>query len=251
MLFTFNPMFQTEEELKMSGDGRRRALTAKKKDILAQKSVAQKKFGIDDIQMNYIHGKSSKYCKESSDIVRIFFQKYKEKIPSNSVVFHDSGSAFSRVTEEIKTAGNVEIFVVYPPCVHELLSPNDNNLHGACKQVWRNEENISENDLFSTLYLLFLLSDYSSDLIRSHFIQNFGLSDGANIDEEWCRRQVSIGKNVKTEKMDRFHYCWNLYKEYVKNPYELYTSQDSEMSSSLCDGLDGDYWTLFDREGQS
>tara|TARA_R110002050_G_scaffold248582_1_gene386382 strand:- start:693 stop:1070 length:378 start_codon:yes stop_codon:yes gene_type:complete len=46
----------------------------------------------------------SKYCKKSADFVRIFFGKYKHRISSESVVFHDSDTPFSKVTNELVRA---------------------------------------------------------------------------------------------------------------------------------------------------
>ena len=90
--------------------------------------------------------------------------------------------------------------------------------------------------------------EYGAERIRTHFTQNFGLFLSGDLTLEWCRKQVTLGKDVKKERMDRFHYCWDLYKNYVKNPYKIDSSEESTNSSSIECGLDGDYWTMFVRE---
>lgn len=176
MVFTYNPDFQNENQWIRPPSGKKRRLTDNRRDTLAQRTAAMKCFSIQEIQVKYLYSSTSKYCKESASIVRQFFEAYRESIPKNSVVFHDSGTAFNKVTEDLTGEFSVQSFVEYPSCVHELISPNDNNLHGACKQVWRNQENIREGDLYSTLHLLYLLGNYEKSSIINHFQQNFILS---------------------------------------------------------------------------
>lgn len=245
MMFSCNPAFQTEKEWLTPRKGRKRNMTAKRKAMLSHKLAVQKEFGIQDCQIHYLDLGDMTYCKESAEIVRIFFNTYKDNIPSKSAVFHDAGNAFSKVKDEITAANIVDRFVEYPPCVHEILSPNDNNLHGACKAIWRNGPYYMKDDVHSTLYFVHLLSNFKSELVVKYFNINFGLSPEIIVNREWCRTQVSVGKSVKSGRIERFQYCRKMYEEYKSLPYNLCMYRELDGPLALNDGLDGDYWTVF------
>ena len=96
-------------------------------------------FNIDPSQVKYLKRPATKkkttYCKESTSIVRQFFEFYEHIITNETVVFRDAGDAFKSICKTLVDDGKIGRFVEYEPCVHELLSPNDNRLHGIAKQV--------------------------------------------------------------------------------------------------------------------
>src|SRR5580704_9711337 len=102
-----------------------------------------------------------------------------------STSLSDCGSAFgSGVLEALGFSRHAQ----YPPAVHQYLSPNDNNLHGAAKQLWRQSGVDFRDDVSSSLLLLKLLDEQTVAHSRSWFDRNM-----LNLTKDGAARLISGG----------------------------------------------------------
>lgn len=102
--------------------------------------------------MNTNHSKHM--VAESSDLLKLFFSKY--KIRKNCVIFSDNGNAFFEEGESALIKVGFDIHRTYPAPVHFYLSPNDSHLHlhGSAKASWRQSGVDFKDDVSSSLMLL-------------------------------------------------------------------------------------------------
>jgi len=104
-------------------------------------------------------GEGRCYVPESSSLVRQFFALY--KVSSNWTVLSDNGNSFKEDGKDIFQQLGFENHEYYPAAVHQYLSPNDNKLHGAAKQKWRQLGIDFSDDVIASISLLKCLDDCS------------------------------------------------------------------------------------------
>jgi transposase len=143
-LFTFNGKFRFDRI------GRKAWLQQRDKleDALVRYGIEAKRV----IYMGAQKNETRTYASESSDLLRRFFALY--RVRRQGVVFSDNGTAFfPSGVSALEALGFVK-HVAYPAPVHQYLSPNDNQLHGAAKAKWRNGGVDFKDDVESSLRLL-------------------------------------------------------------------------------------------------
>jgi hypothetical protein len=159
VLFTYNSAFRTD-----------RNPTARRTEIYKHLEREANRLQIDFDRIVYVGHKTAEtrtFVQESDDLLKSFFTYY--HVPEGTVVLSDSGNAFgSGVLEALGFSRHAK----YPPAVHQYLSPNDNNLHGAAKQLWRQSGVDFRDDVSSSLLLLKLLDEQTVSHSRSWFDRN-------------------------------------------------------------------------------
>jgi hypothetical protein len=144
VLFTYNSVLRKDRDP-----------TARRIAIYKHMENEANRLQIDFDRIVYVGNKTAEtrtFVQESDDLLRRFFA-YND-IPKETMVLSDCGNAFgSGVLEDLGFSRHAQ----YPPAVHQYLSPNDNNLHGAAKQLWRQSRVDFRDDVSSSLLLLNLL----------------------------------------------------------------------------------------------
>ena len=145
----------------------------------------------------------------------------------------DNGAAFKNENESVIEAEKYGKHVFYPACVHQYLSPNDNNLHGVAKAKWRAEFKQFEDDVRCSLYLLQCLDDVERDTITGWWSINFLEGTGRVTDED-VKSVILNGSPAMTDLHDT---CYNEYLEHMGIEEEL-SSPEKKVKAEL----DGLYW---------
>ena len=146
-------------------------------------------------------------------------------------VFTDNGDEFANMDERFGFARHI----VYEPCVHEWLSPNDNRLHGV-KLAWRKDLNVNfEDDVDTCLNLMNRLDNVSEKLINGYFRRNFALG-GQDITKEVLEEIMGKDREIGAE-----------YYEECLYEYRVFSGQDARGTvpdglAELVSLLDGKYW---------
>jgi len=162
MLFTKNPKFRLDRNSTKKRDA----------DEVHLRGML-KRYKIDFDRIRYVAGKGDAgvYVPESSELVRMFFERY--DFVEGCHVLSDNGSAFSGDLTEFGFARHER----FPAPVHQWLSPNDNRLHGEAKAQWRAEMRDFSDDVAATLSLMHKLDWVDSAHIREWFDRNLMLSE--------------------------------------------------------------------------
>lgn len=166
VLFTFNGKFRHD----------RVAQRYARQEWRADKFVldgTMKRLGIAPSRVIYIGDEKREtriYVPESPVLIRRFFDLY--QVPEGCVIFSDNGkSMYENKTSVLLNLGFAR-HSTYPAAVHQYLSPNDNRLHGAAKQQWRNMEIDFKDDVSASLELLRLLDEDTVSNSKLYFINN-------------------------------------------------------------------------------
>ena len=194
VLFTYNSAFRTD-----------RNPTARRAEIYKHLEREASRLQIDFNRIVYVGDKTGEtrtFVQESDDLLKSFFTYY--QVPEGAVVLSDSGNAFgSGVLEALGFSRHAQ----YPPAVHQYLSPNDNNLHGAAKQLWRQSGVDFRDDVSSSLLLLKFLDEQTVSHSRSWFDRNM-----LNLTKDGAASLISGGgERVSDLSRERLH----AYREFV------------------------------------
>lgn len=157
VLYTFNPKMSLAQKNTKRGKMLRRALLK-----------ALKKYGIAKWRVVYTKSKKH-FSGENPAMYRDFLTR--NGVPKKSLILHDGGRAFKEGPQSIFDQMGYEKHVVYPSCVHEYLSPNDNSLHG-CKSTWEREYHKFESSVEASLRLMQLLDLDTVKHSKGYFKRN-------------------------------------------------------------------------------
>ena len=185
-------------------------------------------YKIDPARIVYVPPRSEKASKAvvaaTQDRVKDFLAHC--KIPKDSVVLSDQGDEFAVLDKSAFVK-----HIVYPPPVHQWLSPNDNRLHGAAKQRWRNLGLDFHDDAEALVSFLKCLDD-SMDGVPG-----------------WFEANLQVGsKAVSRETVDQLirgrNHADNRFYRDCRREYRIWTKQDArgEIDARIWGGLDGSYW---------
>jgi len=155
VLFTYNQAFRFD-----------RKATPRRNVQMAQLDEALKSFNIDSNRVMYVgekNGEGRSFVAESSSLLRKFFELY--NIPPNCTVVSDNGNSFKEGGDDILLKMGFQIHEYYPSSVHQYLSPNDNKLHGAAKQKWRQLGIDFTDDVKASIAFLRCLDDCSDSAV--------------------------------------------------------------------------------------
>lgn len=158
ILFTYNPRMAPTQPNTVRGRETRMEFT----DALARTEI-------DESRVLYVKSKKN-YFGENSEMYEAFLTRY--NLDKNVAVFHDAGKGFKKgpvsVFDKLEFANHIE----YPSDVHQYLSPNDNNLHGAAKQKWKLEYNEFETRVEAPLRLMQLIDCDAAEHSQWYFRRN-------------------------------------------------------------------------------
>lgn len=127
-----------------------------------------KRYGIKKNRIIYIHS-SRKYCPENVEMYEHFLTS--NRIPKDSVIFHDNGGGFKRGSESIFDILGFKNHQTFPSDVHQWLSPNDNNLHGV-KTTWKKHYQDFGDSIKSPLSLMYLIDKHGEEHSQQFFDRN-------------------------------------------------------------------------------
>lgn len=126
IMFTYNPKFKP-----VAGNRKRQKanLTTLQEELLAAGVTADRV-----VYMESPKGKQKYFMRETNALFLKFLNFHKETLQGLGTViyFSDGGNAFKDGKESIIEKNNFGKHYMYPSCVHQFLSPNDNALHGVC-----------------------------------------------------------------------------------------------------------------------
>ena len=224
-LYTYNQEFRFD-----------RCSTARRKAQLDQLEACLRTSNINPNRIVYV-GELKKerrsYVSESADILRQFFGLY--QVPSNCIVLSDNGNSFMENGESVLEKIGFKTHLQYPAAVHQFLSPNDNKLHGAAKQKWRNMGLDFSDDVASSIALLSCL-DASSKDVSMWFDANLQLSSRVP-------KMEKVQKTIGNQKIEECEYCQTcLLRNRTAEGIEI-NNDVGDTSAGLNCCLDGVFWT--------
>lgn len=203
------------------------------------------KYNIQPHQIVYLHAPQRLYCKEKGELIKRFIETYSRAFSRECIVFRDSGTAFKDVETQLSPTDFNGKFIEYPSCVHELLSPNDNNAHGRAKRRWRTSDVYRKDDVSSSLFLLNELGTTDPKAVRNDFRRNF-VRDGCKGPlVQHCRSlcagltSISDREIRDNEKSKRF------YLDFMAGKNKRSATLKSVPPLALGSGLDGCQWNTF------
>lgn len=221
MLFSHNPAF--------SGVNTGTAASKRKKAKLIDTA---KRYGIELNRICYIDNTHTKYCKESYTITNMVMEHYR---PHHiDIMFSDQGNAFKTGDDTIIGDLHHYRYYQFPPAVHQFLSVNDNNLHGAAKKVWRQKIQDFSDDVEASLCLLACLDAVKREAIKAWWCRNMFL-DGRSLSDE------AISRIIKGPDPKRQEYYASCVIEYRKEILKEKIDPTRAVESMMGD-LDGTYW---------
>ena len=244
VLFTFNPAFQTAAEWQTPVNGKQRTLTSNRRAQVEHLEAVMDSFGIGMDQVKYVRSEGTKYCAEKEDLVADYFNHYRFDFPRSTVMFRDAGVAFNNVADRATCGRNIRKFVEYPPAVHHLLSPNDNNLHGAAKAKWRASSFYCQDDVTSSLYLLSELTRASQGAVVKHFDRAYMLNPDKPPTLERCTNLFSPGQTAKVAQVEWLKSCRLVYTAFsARRVVTRHSPAKVRHQHMECD-LDGGFWDV-------
>ena len=161
-----------------------------------------------------------------------FFDHY--GVRHHTTVLSDNGNSFKENGADIFDLLEFERHYCYPAAVHQFLSPNDNRLHGAAKQLWRSSFGDFDDDVHSSIYLLHMLDVCNKD-VKDYFNKNMQL-------DQQTPTMKPVRDIIQGEKVSETDY----YRECIRE-YRVFMCEDARGAlpddpAGLTSGLDGRYW---------
>ena len=225
VLFTYNPLFRRD-----------RKSTPRRADAEKHLMGVLAEFHVDERRVIYagaVKGETRKYCAESHDLIKRFLDIYPD-LPKNIQIFSDVGNCFFENGEDVFLQRGFENHAIYEPIFHHFISPNDNNLHGTAKQLWRKMFKNFSDDVRCSVALLACL-DKANVHVAGYFAESFqyGSHYGYQVDKEKIKR-VCHAELVNAD-------------EKLLAGYRIWAGIDGrgftgDTTSQLYSALDGDYW---------
>lgn len=200
MLFTYNPDFRLDRK----ATGRRLELAAHFKTCLERSNIQSDRV----IYIGKSTGEKRTYVAESTDLVRRFFKLYGVGC---EVIFSDGGNSLLEQGKSVLLDVRFKDHVVYPADIHQFLSPNDNKLHGAAKQKWRQSSLDYKDDVQASLTLLQYLDDVPASVRKRWWRHNLMMGGKVSL-----KRALEIVSGRKTARDLYHHKCYKFYKQWVK-----------------------------------
>ncbi len=222
VLFTYNPNFRTDRSLTVL----RRAHTHHLKNSLRKWRVSKKRV----VYVGKQHKETRNCVREHADLLRRFFTIY--KVLPHWVALSDNGHPFAN--NLLKTLGFKE-HMIYPPEVHQYMSPNDNKLHGTAKASWCNSGIQMIDDVQSSICLLHALDVDTERHSRTWFSRNLFQATRESI-----RTEIYGEKSI--ESSEEFRQCMEKYRAAMH--LDL-ISTENDVPQELTSTLDGEYHKLY------
>jgi transposase len=225
MLFTYNSQFHRDRRY----TPHREATT-----VTLDKTLAT--YGIEPERVVYVgsaKGQKKTYCAESPALVRRFFEYY-GFLGKDITIFSDDGKCFVENGTDVFEQMGFSNHIKYIPALHHYTSPNDNNVHGAAKKIWREQLVDHSEDIKSSIALMSYI-DQQSAHSKLYFNKNiqfgppYGLKVVRKDAEELCGKSI---KDLSLERLVAFRIFEGLDER----------GDHVDVSRELSDHLDGLYY---------
>ena len=178
-MYTYNKQAKTIDDWKNSTtkSGKQCSITSNRQAAHDSYMNLLHELKIDPQFITWLDGNNSKtYVRECPELITQWLKDSKNDLKDNTLIIHDKGSAFNDIELNYEYINKSLHHIIYPPEVHELLSPNDNGWHGQAKRKWRKlckERYINKKDgLEGSLLLFKCLTDVPDHVIRKKFRHN-------------------------------------------------------------------------------
>jgi hypothetical protein len=179
------------------------------------------------------------FVNESPALVKAYFERFPLEAPhlATSVVYSDGGNAFKSV--DFKSFG-FAAHRVYPACVHQFLSPNDNNLHGAAKVKWRLQKLGQQMESAEETHLLMHLIDIDqNEHSRFYFDRNRLL--GPETDRSAQALELVGGSQSNVRKREIYHnQCYRKFLRLKKEADDDNSTDPKQLIDEQFDDLSDD-----------
>ena len=140
-------------------------------------------------------------------------------MPKDAIIFRDEGKAYDTCFSKIQASAGIDKVIVYPPAVHELLSPNDNKVHGIAKERWRRCDFYKKDAVESSLSLLHFLRNVDGESISTFFTENFFYNSRTSFTKAEVEKVVMTSGKRRYQRINFFHDCEQLYERFIRGHY--------------------------------
>ncbi len=187
--------------------------------------------------------KVKKLCKESKALTDMALERC--NFPRTVTLLYDSGSCFS---DELFDKYHIEDRKEYVAAGHEHLSPNDNNGHGRGKGPWKklakSHPELWRDDVYSSIYLLYLLLNDPPEHTIADFKRNlfYSPSGPLPIDRNVIMNQLTHGQTEAIGKSEFYTECLLKYLQQFDEEELLKRINLGITERKLLTSLDGWYW---------
>lgn len=185
---------------------------------------------------------SKKFTKECSDIVKSYFVLMEKHFSKDTLIFHDAGTCFAKAKQYVLNREIVGCFKEYPAAIHEILSWNDNRLHGVAKAKWRSMKHHFKNDAEASLALIDLLRKVPKESIKRDFERNFAVSLKGNARTEKIQDLLSGTITISEEKRLWFKRCSETYRTYKGDRHLRSSILEVDTTKALPSQFTGPKW---------
>ena len=198
-VFSYNPDFNINDDSSTEKTRKSKLL----KEYLDHYEISEDRV----IYMPQEKGERKTFVRESSFLIYKFFEIY--KIEKHCVIFTDASNAFFNKKVDVLLEIGFHSHHTYPPEVHHLLSPNDNNLHSTSKKSWMHTVNDHFNDTNSTFFLMSCLDQDTTSHSKRWFEENL-----IKPSDEQIKQSIGIG-NIENSRYRRK--CMDAYELFINN----------------------------------
>ena len=235
-MYTYNPQFKTIAYWKKSltPTGKQCNITDKKRRTHNRQMNFIKELNINPRNIKLLEDPTQTYVRESTELMKIWLEDSKEDIIDGTLILHDDGNAFNELPDDATFKNKSLSHIVYPPEVHELLSPNDNGWHGPAKKQWRarcTKRYIGKNDgIEGSLLLLQCIVNTKTKTIQKHFKSNLFIGE-QNISQKKIEELIE----GRSYKIYRSKYCIDAIQLY--NTWKAGRRIPNTRNNTLLEGL--------------
>jgi hypothetical protein len=194
-----------------------------------------KDYSVSLDRLVYVPG-TKKYKREHKDMLSTFFSR--QAVPNDSLMLTDNGNIFFEKKESVLLDLGWQSHVTYPACVHQFLSPNDNNIHGRCKQQLKGERPNYKEDVTTVLRFMEILDSVPKRDVRDLFNNNLFLDRRVDIFDE---KVGSLIRDLSDKMREKQSYYDNCKRKYLKWAVLASTKEGKQLKLNE-KSLDGTYW---------
>ena len=186
-------------------------------------AIGQRSFDIEEGCVIYhTAAKHSHFCREDEWMLVRYFELVEDWLPKDAIIFRDEGKAYDTCFSKIQASAGIDKVIVYPPAVHELLSPNDNKVHGIAKERWRRCDFYKKDAVESSLSLLHFLRNVDGESISTFFTENFFYNSRTSFTKAEVEKVVMTSGKRRYERINFFRGlldCISRFVEVFVNAY--------------------------------
>ena len=222
VLLTYNPAFRLDRNPTSRREEQREHLLTVTRELQADLS-----------QIANVGNPSNEhrvYVAETDTLVQKFVERY--PIEEGCIALTDNGHAFFSGGNSVLTKIGFGRHIAYPASVHQILSPNDNHLHGVAKRRWKSQQNDFLDDVRSSVTPLHYLDEETTKHAKTFFDRNIFDRNFKDVGDLVCKKPNK--KSLETKRRRRLHRLFK--REDPRGPQD-------HVPEELKDKLDGEYWS--------